>query len=676
MTNKEKKIEETLTEVMSHYDLATDDLDTRMGDFDTADELFRSYIDEDNWPYSSVIFVPRVFTAIFEKASRLIGGKPKGRLIPREGGDVLGAHINNEILSYQWDDSTRIDGDPLIAKWAMMDMNARKYGASFALCKWHYERKTINEKSKTFFDGPSFKVLNNRDVLYNPSYQTIKTWFQHREYLTLKELQSVNDTARTKPVYENLDELEDKLKKEFKAIDRRDTNYTPKNREVRGYQDYLGADETNRTVEIVTEYRDERWITFAPNYGVIIRDIPNPYKHQQIPVVMLKYYPIDDDIYGLSEIEPVEKLQKALNALTSQHIDAVNIDLYKPIGVDSTRVRMHTLEFGPGKKWIVTGDPRTAIAPYDFSSPASISSYKTSDQLLVGEIQEALGETSAVLSQMNPFGDKKTATEVKDLATQRLSRDNFNQIFLSEAIKRMMMFWHSMNQQFFFESGDKSKIIRIVGKDAINYFKEAGLDGVGLTEEAANSLVDGEMEGAPVNPEDYMQPMYPVEAEGGIVPKMSMSPDNSMAELHVEKDDLVGEYDYIADVESMQPQSSEQLLAAKRAALEMAKDPEFSQLLTAEGTKVKVQELMEDYLETLGFKDAAKYFEKLQVNPMMNGHPPIPGQEQIPGQPGGLPINRGVGRPTENIPGSGNGQNQGMAGPQGLFNGSNPQQMA
>jgi hypothetical protein len=329
---------------------------------------------------------------------------------------------------------------------------------------------------------------------------------------------------------------------------------------------------------------------------------------------------------------------------------------------------MHTLEFGPGKKWLVTGDPRTAIAPYDFSSPASISSYKTSYQLLVGEIQEALGETSAVLSQMNPFGEKKTATEVKDLSAQRLSRDNFNQIFLSEAIKKQMMFWHSMNQQFFFDTGETQKIIRIVGKDAINYFKEMGLDGVGLTEDAANTIVDGESEGMAVNPEDYMQPLFPVETEQGVFPKMEISPDNSLAKLRVEPNDLEGSYDYIADVESMQPQSNEQLLAAKRAALEMAKDPEFNQLLIQEGKKVKVQELMEDYLEALGFKDAGKYFEALQINQMQNGQQQVP----VPGQA----IQRGVGRPTENIPSGRNDQNGGMAGPQGLFNGSNTEPLA
>ncbi len=94
----------------------------------------------------------------------------------------------------------RVDNQPMLAKWAMMDQNARKYGASFALCKWRFERKvkkTTDDKGKTTgksrveYDGPDFKPLVNRDVLANPSYSTVKGWFQYREYVTLDELKTV-----------------------------------------------------------------------------------------------------------------------------------------------------------------------------------------------------------------------------------------------------------------------------------------------------------------------------------------------------------------------------------------------------------------------------------------------------------------------------------------------------
>lgn len=675
MTNKE---EELFADLQKHYSMAEDDLNVRKSQFDTADELFRSYIDEDTWPYQSLIFSPRIFTAIFEKTSRLIGVKPKGRLVPREGGDVLGAKINNEILSFQWDDASRIDGEPLIAKWALLDMNARKYGASFAMVKWEYTRKIEKDstsegkeptfKSVPYFDGPGIRVLNNRDVLYNPSYSTIKNWIQVREYLTLSELLATNDAARGEPIYKNLDDLREKVKSQMKTVNRRDNNFQSRNKSIKGLTDNLGQDETNRTIEIVTEYRDYRWITFAPKLGVIIRDIPNPYKHQQIPIICLKYYPIDDDLYGLSEIEPVEKLQKALNAISSQYVDAINMELYKPVMVDSTRVRMHTLEFGPAKKWIVSGDPATAIRPYDTNVSASIAAFRQTYSMLVGEMQEALGETSSSTGQQDAAtGGDRTATEIRDLDKQRLARDNFNQIFLSEAIKKQMMFWHSMNQQFYFDTGETSKIIRLTDKDSIAFFEKQGLGEEGVSEGASQQVIDAHAAGLNVDPTQFMEPVHGVETEMGMMPKLEKSQMGGYAELRAEPQDLMGDYDYIADIESMMPPNSEQLIAAKREAIALAKDPAVQQMLMQEQKSIKLSELMEDYFEQLGFKDAGKYFGELPVQPMLNG--------QIDPQTG-QPIGAGAQGP-QGVNGSGGpNQAQGMGIPELPLNAPNPELMA
>lgn len=675
MTESETKI---LTEVLRHNTMSEEDLNVRKTTFNTADELFRSHIDENNWPYSSLIFIPTVFTSIFEKTSRLIGNKPKGRLVPREGGDVLGAKINNEILSFQWDDAGRIDGMPMIAKWAIMDMNTRKYGAAFALVPWHYERKLVREaeekgmptfKSKPWFDGPGMEVLPNRDSLHNPSYPGVKGWFQVRKYLTLVELLAVNDVARGAPIYKNLDKLREMLKKESKSTDKRDVNYQSRNKSIKGLSDFLGRDETNKVIEVVTEYRDNRWITFTPKHGLILRDIDNPYNHQEIPIIHLRYYPIDDDIYGIPEWEPVEKLQKAQNAISSQYVDAVNTELNPIIGIDSTRVRMHTLQFTPRAKWLTTGDPRSAIVKMDFSAPNSVGQYRNVFSLLKGEMSEALGDTSANTSQLNTFGNNKTATEIKDLSVQRLARDNFNQIFLAEAIKRQMCLWYSMNKQFFFDTGDTSKVIRIVGKDAISYFKQAGLDQEGLTEEAMNEIAGAEQMGVQVDEMDYMQPIYPVQTQEGIVPKMNMSTDGQFAELHAEPGDMEGEYDYIADIESMQPPNNEQIIAAKKEAISLAIDPNTQAALQSEGKKSKLSELLEDYFEQLGFKDAAKYFENIDVNslPMQNGQTGATGQ--VTPQQGGIATPGGMPTPGGAIP------QQGMGMPQTNTGGAYPPYM-
>ena len=648
-----KQEQKTFTEVYGHYEMATQDLTSRLADWDKKDELFRSYINTKKWPYRSQVFDPRVYTAVLEKTSRLLANRPRGRMVPREGGDVLGAKINNELLNFQWDEVERLDGIPMLARWAMMDMNARKYGAAFALAKWRYETRVKkdekgNRKKEVWFDGPTFRPLVNRDTLPNPSYPYIKNWFQHRDYVSLAELQRANDAARSKPIYKNLDILRQQIQQQAKSGgDRRDVNWISKNKSIKGLTDFLGNDETYKTIEIVTEYREDRWITFAPKHGIILRDIPNPYDHGQIPVVVLKYYPIDDDIYGLSEIEPVERLQKAVNALICQYLDAINQSLYNILKVRSTGVQMHTLEFGPGNKWLMN-DPVTDVVPFQTGN-AGVAEFASTYRFMIGAMQEALGETSAAISNLVPGGTEKTATEIKDLAITRTARDNFNQMFLSQAIKRQMMLWHMMNQQFLFSNPNEHyKIVRIVGRDAIRYFQQEGLDQVGLTDEAAKLLASVEGEDLGLQPEQFMQPLYPIETGKGAIPKFQLEPSGEVGYLIMEKADVSGNYDYIPNVESMRVGNDQELLLAKQQAIAQATKPEVVESLARDGYKLNLKDLLVDYYEQLGLKDADKYFERLQGG--QNA-----GQEE-------QPLQRGVGRPPEGPKGLGNGTNAGLAG--------------
>lgn len=675
-TTEERK---TFTDVYLHYSMATQDLRTRTVDFDKKDILFRSHIIKKDWPYRSVVFDPRIFTILYEKTARTFANKPRGRMQPRESGDALGAKINNELLNFQWDDNERVDGTPMLAKWALMDLNARKYGASFGLVKWHWERQVqrTNDntekptgKAVTFFDGPNFKPWNNRDVLHNPSYATIKNWIQLRDYVTFQELADINDTSRSKPIYKNLDILKAQLDKEGKkGGDTRASNYVIKNLAIKGLQDYLGQDSTYKTIELITEYRNERWITFSPKHGIILRDIPNPYKHGQIPVVMLKYYPIDDDIYGLSEIEPVERLQKAINALLNQYLDAINMSLYAPLKIRNTNgaVAMHTIEFGPAKKWLMN-DPSSDVVTHD-QNITGVQEFENTYRFLVAALQEAMGETSAVVSNQAPGSGDKTATEVKDLQISRSARDNFNQIYLSEALKKQMMFWYKMNQQLLFSNPtEQKKVIQIVGKDALKFFQGMGLDGQGLTDENIATLSDPSLADT-VQPTDLQTPLFPVKTKEGIVPKLQMEPGAQYGKLIIEPDDLGGDYDYIPDVGSMGSNASKDTIDAKADFMSRVTgvDPKtgqptgIAQMIAQEGKKIKASDLLIDYAEDIGFKNADQYIENApQQQPMqqtgggINGQiDPTTGQPIQAGAPGAQPVAAGMGNVgAQGVPGS------------------------
>lgn len=656
-TNAEVK---TFSDLHKHYSMSKQDLEqriTRKNGFDDADKMFASFIDESTWPYHSVMFDPRPYTTILEKSARLIGGKPKGRLVPREGGDTLGAHINNELLDYQWDDNTRL-GQSMISKWIMMDQNARKYGSSFAIVDWHYEKRN----GEIFFDGSDFRVCNNRFVYANPSYDFINKWFQYGEWVTLDELESVNDAARSEDSkYKNLDLLRVALREDAKGKgDRRDTQAQLKNKSMRGLTDYMGTDEVFPPFLLITERRPDRWITFAPRHGVIVRDIKNPYKHGEINIVHLKYYPLPDDLYGVSELEPVSKQIRAINAHLSAYSDTIALALRPPLHVNPINVRMHTIDWSPEAKWLMnTPNVDVQMMKMDTSITTNFQSIYTT---LVGSLMNALGEQSQGSSSQNPMQDNQrvTATEIKDTAFTRNVRDNMNQIFLADALKKQIMFWHSMNQQYMFKgTAEKQKIIRIVGRDADEFFQRQGLADVRPTEEDALMMQQAMMMGQEP-PQIPPGPRYAVgvgEDEMGNpleVPKYIPDETGEGGNLIIEPADIAGNYDYIPDVETMKAPSSTDVKNELMQVVAMVLNPQVVQMLMMEGKQPKIMEILTRAFEATNvIKDAEALFEDVK-QPMQQGGGVLDGQGQV--------VQGGVGGPAGGVPPQGTMPAQGVGG--------------
>lgn len=643
----QRKEEQVFHEVKHHNDIGFQETERRTTgtgrvgsiSFNEADELFRSYIDENKWPYDALLFDPRVFTFIFEKTSRLIANKPKAKLIPREGSDATSAKINNSLLDYQWDMAT--NGGSMLSKWALMDINTRKYGAAFALAKWRYE---TDKKGKVLFDGPEMQVLNNRDIAHDLTATSIENcnWIQVRQYITFQELERVNDNSRKAPVYKNLAQLRQAIGSDSTTGgggDSRAVNWISRNRQISHLEtDPMGKDLVFKTVEIVTEYRRDRWITFALKHGVILRDIENPYQNNELPIIMLKYLTIDDDLYGVSEIEPIKGLQKAINALLCQYVDEINQNLYSPIAI-GPGVRQHTLEWGKGARWIMN-NPMTDFRLVESRSNAA-QFFNNTYSVLVSAMMNALGESSLGVSNLQPFQGDKTATEVKALQVQRNARDNYNQLMLAESMKRHLMLWHTMNQVLLFSDPDKQAyIIRIVGKEAIKFFKDKGFDQMELKIEAVQHMLDMSgsfnndvkaMQDAGYTKENMMVPSHPIRIGKGdsakLMPKLSME-GNDGGNLYVEPEDIKGQFDFSIDVESMTVTADEERKQARQTAVSLlVSNPNIIALLQQEGVKPKFKELFVTWLEDLGFNDAQKFFEATE-QPGQGG-PAGAGQDQM-----------------------------------------------
>jgi len=643
---------DTILEVKEHYNQWTSDMERRLNRKNGYNDVTDAYWGKlpSDWPYTARVVDPRIRTSLNEKNGRLLNSKLRGRLVPREGGDVLKARINNAVLDFQWDSATH--GGTMLSKWSDMDMDTRLYASKFAFVPW----KVIKKKKKVTFEGNEFEPKDIRDCGIDPTCHNIRDakWFQFREWA------KVEDLEEDRKLYPGLSKLISAIKSEDDTrSDRRDNAYQSRLLGNKGLPDRTGEDKSFPVVEIVTEYRVDKWITFSPRHNLILREIDNPNNHGKIPFVQLKYYPLSDDPLGESEVEPVLPLWRAIQATLCGYLDNMNNHIRPPLKIISGACRIETIIYGPEAQWLV--DRPDAIEEMRGSGEA-LRYFQTTYSSLVSAFNTAMGDLSQGVSQIDPFNPDKTATEVRQTAKQQNIRDQSNQNRLAECIEDMMSMWISNNKQFLFSNPKKKEIVfKILGTEAFEYFRRLGMDEMEVDPEAMSLIAETiQLQDGNVSNDDIMKmveagkmPKYPVSDEDGFKPKMKVSELEDSADLVVTENDLEGAYDYVSDVKSMAAGANEEMREGQQRAFEMLMNPQVGQMLQLEGYRPKIKELLVSILENNGSKDSERYFEAVETAPA-GGIGQVAGASQasqVPGLPNRnapipqAPFNQGMARP-------------------------------
>ncbi len=632
-TPKDKK-DNKLTLLMDHYSKGVQDMDTRRTRANGWNEVINAYmgkLDLTKWPYNSVVTDPRIRTTILEKTARLLNAKLQGRLIPREGGDIIKARINNALLDYQWDAAT--EGGSMLEKIANADQISRIFGAAFAYVYWD-NKKNSNE----------IKTCDPRDIFIDFSATHIRNakWVQYREYTTIEQLEARGyDTTSIRKI---IDEGE------RQSTDLRSTNYESVVKENRGLEDRVGQDFSNPIVEHVTEFTKDKMVCFLPRYGHIVYEGKNPYKHGMIPFSQLRYYPLGDDIYGESEVESVIPLQRAINAVLCGFIDTMNLSMRPPLKLVTGQYKKESIEYGPGAQWIVN---RPDAAQEAVIGQGAIQNFNATYPALVAAFNTAMGDQSLGVSNLGAQFQNKTATEVASMEQQQNSRDQYNQLYLSEFLKDIMVMWLSNNKQYLFDDPEKKHyVLKIIGKDNVQAFQAMLLDEKDIPDYAMTEIADTVAMNPDMPPEmlndvltDVAVPTNPVitnpEEEDpenyDVKSKLMVNRTGDEADLYVTPDDMVGVYDYVPDVKSMAAGAGVMMQQARDKFMERVLNPQVMAMLQTQGEIIKMKELLVSDAENAGYKDAEGLFQPAQPAPAFPGGAGI-AQPGVPGAiPGGVP---------------------------------------
>lgn len=615
------KDNDLLTETSQQYDLSKRYLDSVHERMNSQEELYRCFIDKSTYPHQAKVFDPRIFRVIETITPRMVANEPTGSFYPVEEGDVATNQILNALIKYDWRRAV------MFPKLVTFVKSLLLFGTAFGRTYWDFrecektrmEPKTINGKTVwtptstkkytyTEYDGPNFEVLNIYDCFPDPNATSLDNmrWFIYRSFKTIDELEDEND-ARGSEYWKNLDELKSAIKDKKDKDERKrgyqpqDINYREHRRVMLSTQELHGEDISNPEFVILIRYEKERWVFTVPEYGIVIRDVDNPYFHGQLPIIYGVDYPYPGELYGMGEIEPIDRIQRAINAVLNQRLDNVQLVLRNMWKVKkNSGVDMHTLVSAPGN--IVTTDDMEAVDTINVPDVTGGTFVQTMNYLTAA-MQNGSGITDYTMGiNTNLHTANETATGTRLIQQEANAQFKLKiQLFNSMVIERIANQWKDLRIQY---TTDKQKI-RIIGRNDVKYMMDK------------TELGRTDMMGQPIMPGDL-----------GTQAKMVVGKDDNFAFLTLLPDDIqpsvVGDYDFIAAPSSEQLTDPVAMQENFFIAIDKVKDPLWTQGLASSGKKLNYAEMTEKIFEKLNLGiELNDVLEDIQPQQPMGMTPPV-----------------------------------------------------
>ncbi len=323
------------------------------------------------------------------------------------------------------------------------DVLGMKVPSGFQTVEESYTEDKIN------YDGPVFENIDLWHFFIDPKADRLEGYW--KGHLIERSLEEMKGSKR----YKNLDQLEALL-----------NVTTSTNQEDKQVQDLKRAEgvrvdeqrEDKKGCIKLLEYwveDDSRCYVVALDYGVIVSEKKNPFKHGQSPFVSAAFQPVPHSFFGMGVPEIVYGLQRNVNTITNQRNDNLSLIInrmwkYKRDG----SINPSQLKSVPGG--LIPVDEMDSVEPLELKDVTQNAYLEV--QANKSEAQEAIG--TKYLSGANPTGSNRTATGVR--LNQNAEASSIMGIFnlLEETCLRPMVdMIYSMNDQFL----DRDVAVEIIG---------------------------------------------------------------------------------------------------------------------------------------------------------------------------------------------------------------------
>lgn len=435
--NKVSEVSSILDEVQDHYKESDQWISKIRETWDDKESMLLG-IPEDGMTAqsNSKIFDPRLSTIVFERAARVMSQNPKGKAYAKTKHDIGKNMLMNLLLNHYRKEANEQYSH--LVKLRLLDLYSLVYGTMFALVPWR-----VNPRSG--YIGPELVLINIRDAFPQPGVRNL----DEADYFNVRTMTSAKWLEQQDASVWDMDAIKSLVFELKEQKSTGDTNNGESNKtsylERALYPTNYG-DVVYPKVELYTEYRDDKWITWSPqrinqktSKPHVLRVVENPYPDGMLPIIAKHAFPLIDSPIGLGEFERGKSLQFAINSLVNMYMDGVKYSIFPPLAINAENVVPSSIKWGPGEKWFMN-QPNVDLQPVELS-PRGLDTFNSTYGYLLSALQNQAGTSDVSTSQNVESTLGKTPQALRLQASKEGSRDEWDRFMMEESIKDIYKRW-------------------------------------------------------------------------------------------------------------------------------------------------------------------------------------------------------------------------------------------
>ena len=414
------------------------------------DEILRD--SKKNWGAS--LHIPLSFRTIEAMVPRAIAHKPRLLYLPARERWAENAQNVRLLIDRQQD---QIDID--LAFQAVM-RSGRIYGIGVGKSYWD-KRYSFRRRVKRAliplpgrpeyvpgrlehtctFDDPMFEDVDIFDFMWDPYGSDMRTceWVVHRTWLSLDAcLDRIDSGAWNTITAQGLDEERLRGMGQGQKYD----EIWQDRMEASGLPQFAGTPRGEQIHEC-WEWHDGREVLTVLDRQALVQSNEN----QSVGIIPFHVYrptPLQKQMVGIGDLEPIEHLNRELDTLRSQRRDAATIALMAGYVFDDGAIDADDLVFGPG-----AAIPSTNARPQDALMPIPVNQVPGSayqDEQVIKQDMDVISGVSDSLDPQN--AQTNTATEAQLVQASLSARIALaSRRFEVEVVRQVAKCWLHLNQR-------------------------------------------------------------------------------------------------------------------------------------------------------------------------------------------------------------------------------------